>query len=424
MRFANKLSVSRSPLRKSAVMIGLVPVIMGALAFPVQAQDEEATGEWDFSGFAAMDLRVFPDSALHSGQRDQHLNPSLVLQPEVSYEWNDGDDRIDFIPFLRVDPQDSERRHADIRELKYLHIDDGWDLKVGVDKVFWGVTESRHLVDIINQTDAVEDVDGEDKLGQPMVNLGLQNEWGDVNFFVMPYFRERTFPGRKGRLRGSIPVDTDKAEYESDMEEFHPDLALRYATVLGDWDLGLAHFYGTSREPRLLARPDANGQITLIPRYDIINQSSVDVQATFDEWLWKLESIYRQGQGDDFFAVSGGVEYTFFGAIGDAGDLGLLAEYHYDGRDEDDAPATVFNDDIFVGARITLNDTADTDFLAGVVFDRLDHDKSFSIEANRRLDDHWTIEGELRLSDGISESSPIYDARRDDHLQVRLNYYF
>jgi len=54
---------------------------------------------------------------------------------------------------------------------------------------FWGVTEFQHLVDIINQTDLVENIDTEDKLGQPMINLALINDWGTVDLFIMPYFR-------------------------------------------------------------------------------------------------------------------------------------------------------------------------------------------------------------------------------------------
>lgn len=398
---------------------------LGALAFMAGALGGVGTSfaddYFEATGFVGLDLRVFPEDALHDGQRDQRLNPSLVLQPEVLYEWNDGYDRIDFIPFARLDAQDSERTHFDLREFKYLHIGDDWDIKLGVDKVFWGVTESRHLVDIINQTDTVEDVDGEDKLGQPMVNLGLQRDWGNVNFFVMPYFRERTFPGRKGRLRGAIPVDTDKAVYDTDLEEFHPDLALRYTKVLGDWDLGLAHFHGISREPRLVLNDDGS---KLIPHYDVIDQSSIDLQATYDAWLWKAEGIYRTGQGDGFAAVSAGVEYTFFGVIGEAGDLGLLAEYHYDGRDPDDAPATLFDDDLFFGARVTLNDVDDTDLLAGILIDRLSHARSFTVEADRRLTDNLSVEAELRISDGLTVDDPTYGSRRDDHLQVRLSYYF
>ena len=40
-----------------------------------------------------------------------------------------------------------------------------WSLSIGLGKVFWGVTEFNHLVDVINQTDLVEGIDGEAKLG-------------------------------------------------------------------------------------------------------------------------------------------------------------------------------------------------------------------------------------------------------------------
>ena len=78
------------------------------------------------------------------------------------------------------------------------------ELLVGINKVFWGVTESVHLVDIVNQTDLVEDLDQEDKLGQPMVNLALQHDWGLLNIYLLPYFRERTFPGIDWSLSHTI----------------------------------------------------------------------------------------------------------------------------------------------------------------------------------------------------------------------------
>ena len=65
----------------------------------------------------------------------------------------------------------------DIRELNYLLFGETWEVRLGVDKVFWGTTEFVHLVDIVNQTDLVEDVDGEDKLGQPTVNLSVPSDW-------------------------------------------------------------------------------------------------------------------------------------------------------------------------------------------------------------------------------------------------------
>jgi len=49
-------------------------------------------------------------------------------------------------------------------------------LLVGINSVFWRVVESNHLVDILNQTDLIEDIDGEEKLGQPMISLSTQQD--------------------------------------------------------------------------------------------------------------------------------------------------------------------------------------------------------------------------------------------------------
>ena len=132
--------------------------------------------------------------------------------------------------------------------MNYLWLADTWELRLGFGKVFWGTTEFVHLVDIINQTDRVEDISLEKKLGQPMVQLSIPRDWGIVDMFVMSYFRERTFPGRRGRLRSALVVDTDNPIYESANKEWQVDAALRYSHSIGDWDIGLYHFYGTGRD--------------------------------------------------------------------------------------------------------------------------------------------------------------------------------
>ena len=76
--------------------------------------------------------------------------------------------------------------------------DGEWELRVGVDRVFWGVAESQHLVDIINQVDFVEHPDGESKLGQPMVHLTWSGDWGALELFGLSGHRARTFPGPVG----------------------------------------------------------------------------------------------------------------------------------------------------------------------------------------------------------------------------------
>jgi len=123
----------------------------------------------EISGFAAVETRLFFQAPAFAAQHDNRLSPSLTLQPEFNWRWNDGDDEFILVPYARIEPDDGKRTHSDLREALWLHVGDDWELRAGLGKVFWGVAESRHLVDVINQTDLLTDPDQEDKLGQPMV---------------------------------------------------------------------------------------------------------------------------------------------------------------------------------------------------------------------------------------------------------------
>lgn len=398
-------------------MLWMLSVALLLLAAP----STEGAGE--LAGFVAVDVRSFPRTPAFPEQRDRPIVPSLLLQPEYRFTWNADKDRVTLIPFARLEYDDDRRRHFDVRELNWLHIGPTWDVLFGVGKVFWGVAESRHLVDIINQTDLVEDPDAEDKLGQPMLRLALIQDWGTITLFALPFFRERTFPGRKGRLRSELTVDTGRASYESSLEEWHPDFAVRWTHAVGDWDIGVAHFSGTSREPRLLPSLDDAGRPELIPRYELIHQTSLDVQLTTGSLLGKLEVITQDGHGARFVALVAGFEYTFFGMFGTAIDLGVLAEYLYDGRG-DNAPPTPFEDDVFFGMRLAFNDPQDTAVLAGAVIDRDTQAALINVEASRRFGERWTVELEARAFVNVPDADLFFGLRRDDYVQIRVAWFF
>ena len=213
----------------------------------------------EFTGEAAVEGRGFSHSPLYDGQR--HHDASVWMNFELYHEFDTGSS-LTFKPFLRLDSADNERTHGDIRELNYLHVGNNFEAKIGISKVFWGSCEFVHLVDVINQTDLVEALDGEDKLGQPMFQLTFIQDFGVVEGFLLPYFRERTYAGKKGRLRAPLVVDSDEVSYESGAEEYHLDFALRYSHTLGDLDFGLYYFQGTSRQP-LLSPVFKQGEIRL-----------------------------------------------------------------------------------------------------------------------------------------------------------------
>jgi len=383
----------------------------------------DSHGKFELSGFIQLETRIFSGSRSFDNQDQSTVSPSLVLEPEFVYEINNGDDRFTVTPFLRGDIHDDNRSHFDIREASWLHSADNWDLQVGLSKVFWGTTESRHLVDIINQTDAVEDPDGEDKLGQPMINGKLFGDFGTVSLFVLPGFRERTFADDNARLRGSLPIEGDSARYQSGAKDKHVDFAARWSDSIGDLDIGLSQFIGTGREPRMVKATSTSGSQVFQPYYDQIDQFGVDGQYTRDAWLWKLEAITRGGQGMRFFASVTGFEYTLFQISDTKADLGLLAEYLYDGRDSN-APATSANDDIFVATRLTLNDPADTTALLGAIIDRRNGETALSFEAERRIGDRWKAGVEARWFIHTRSNSFLNSIRNDDFITFNLSRFF
>lgn len=400
---------------------------LGSLVLACSWSGSAAAVDWRLSGHVGVESRVFPNEPGFAGQDDDRITGSLFAEPDLRLTFNDGADTLTFIPFGRYDSHDDNRTHADIREANWLHVGDGWDLVVGIDRVFWGVTESRHLVDIVNQTDGVEGIDGEAKLGQPMVNLNLLSDFGTLRLYALPGFRERTFPDDDARLRGPLPISND-ADFGSNAGHDEVAFAVRYTHSLGPVDIGLAQFHGTGREPRFLLETAADGNLFFRPFYERIDQTSLDLQLTLGNWLWKLEALTRSGQGDRINAAVGGFEYTIFDIFGSEASLGLLAEYLYDDRDLDDFAAigagVPYDDDIFLGTRLLLNDLAGTQLLAGAIVDREDGTTAVSLEASRRIGDLWRIELEARGFFNVDDEDVLRAIDDDDHIVIRLKRFF
>ena len=392
-------------MRRLAVGLGLLLISFNGFA--------------EFSGNVAIEAITFPEPAKFENQFDRNL--TMSFQPKWDGEWNDGDDLWSAELFMRADNKDSQREHADIRELLWLHLDGDNEWRVGVNTMFWGVTESQHLVDVINQIDGVEGIDGEDKLGQPMIHLKRYQDWGVLDFLVLPGFRERTFRGEEGRPRLPLVVDTDQAEYESSAGQQHIDYALRFSQTYNDLDLGVSWFSGTSREPLLLPG-DSDGEPVLIPFYEQMTQIGVDAQLLYLDWIWRLELIHREADSSDRDAFVVGFEYTFFGVFDSVSDIGAIVEFSHDNRPED--LRGVFDRDLFLGARFALNDAQSTQVLAGFLVDVDKYSRSFRIEASRRVGQSWKATLELQTFANIDPDDPLVAFEDDDYVLVDLAYFF
>ena len=386
------------------------------------------------SGRLALEGRWFPEEAAHPGQRDATLG--YTAQSTLHVEHEDGAS-FTLTPFYRYDSADAYRTHADLREaylLAFGELGEGeWEARLGFDRVFWGVTEFHHLVNIVNQADLVEHPNEEITLGQLMAHLTWTAEWGTLEFFVLPLHRERTLPGRGGRLRGGLPVDDRRVTHESAAEEWHIDLAARFSRSLGPLDLGLSLFDGTAREPSLrpsfrIAPDGMDGFVPvphrLVPHYAQIRQYGLDAQLTLEAWLLKLEAIRRDllGRKRDYWAFVAGFEYTFGGVFESNADISVLAEWSYDERER--RSPDQFQNELFVAGRLALNDVEGTQLVASLIADADYETYALGFEFKRNLSDSWDarVEGTVFLA--VDREDPIHDTRRDGYIGASLVYSF
>ena len=389
-----------------------IPLLVGfLLANTINAVlASEADSSLDLSARLSLDSFIFTDNG--------STQNTLSLEYEWYWQWNNTDDSLIVKPFFRVDSLDSKRNRADILELMWLHVGSDWELRLGIGKVFWGVSESRHLVDIINQSDSVGSFDGEEKFGQAMLQYSLIQDWGVLDVFILPYFTERTFPGSQAYLRGLIVVDAENSRYESGEKRRHIDSALRWSNSVGIWDMGVSLFHGTNREPLI---EQLGNQYS--PYYEIIDQLGVDVQSTLDSWLLKFEGIYRRSSLDTVKASTIGFEYTYVGFYGSVADIGVLMEYHWDSRKNNSASS--LQNDLFLGGRLALNDSNSSEILLGVTQD-LEEKNSYSLlfEANRRFGDSLKISMDSWIFHSNNPDESMFEFRQKNFLQFTIEYFY
>ena len=362
------------------------------------------------------EFRYFMNEGAYTGQ--EQFFPSYSITPELTLNWGESNNQLVFKGFFRHD-KDSRRTHVDAREFYIQKSKGKWDLSIGYQQIYWGVAESNHLVDIINQNDAVEDAFGNTKLGQPLIKYTLAtNKFGTFNLIYLPIHRKLLFPGEKGRFRFPFVLDEDFINYEKNSGTLKKDFAMRWNHYFGILDIGINHFYGNGREPFFNL-----GSLTPSAFYPIINQTGLDLQLTIDAVLLKFEGIYRSSNFQNFFANVSGLEYTFSNINGAGLDIGIVAEYSYD--DRGNLSVNSLQNDIFSGIRIDWNDMNGSNILFGVLSDLQYNTESISIDATRRIKENYriSIEG-LYFINIDSEELLLPFFSQDHYVKLEISQFF
>ena len=438
----NLRSIDKSTLTPAQFIVGVCSLAILSAFVLVSVDDASAESELfvEFTGRIGVEAESFrPRWTLPTSNKK---SASVILEPQLYIE-NDAGSSFNFSALYRHDGSNPKRRVADIREAYFLTFgefdESEWELRAGIDKVFWGVTESTNIVNIINQLDLQEDPFEKERLGQPLVQYTWVADAGIAEFFVLPYHRKRTVLDLDGSPVSPLPVDNSDPLYETKEKEQHIDFAARYSRNIGIVDFAITGFSGTNRKPSL--RP--NNPNTLLATsvqqyYERITQVGLEMQAILESSILKLEGIRRKGAlnsmfvEEDYSAFTIGGERTFNGVFDSDSDVSVYAEWLYDSRGE--RSTEELQDDLFLAMRWGLNDTQNTEFVLAYVKDRQDDaNATISAEFNRRLTDALSLEvkyfdvSKVRPFIDVSKLPqlvPLRTVRNDQVFKVRVNYNF
>ena len=398
----------------------LLATLLSAQASPLFAQSESPI---EFSGHGELQNRLFfqrGDFYLPDQAEQEYSYRSLSISPQWRAEL-DRNNAFTLRPFARHDLDDSSSTHADLREALWQHLDGVQEWRIGVDEVFWGVVESRHLVDVINQKDYLERIDGDAKLGQPLLNWNWRGRRSSVELFWLPLFREQAFADPGGRFRPPLPVAD--ADYLNGANQHDGSAAIRWQYSGSGTDLALSYFDGIDREPLYIIANDPLRGLYIEPTYQSFAQWGLEAQQANGNWLFKSEAIYRDTDNSldrNSWAGVAGLEYTFSDMLG--GDLGLMFEYLRDSRERQ--PADTFQDDLFVGLRYNAYSLASTQILAGFYQDRRHSGHIFKLKADTRVAERFKLAAELWFFDDLQQDELASFFHRDDYFEMSLQYFW
>jgi hypothetical protein len=281
-----------------------------AFAGMIITQSAVAVADWDVNTKLIAEFRSYPNSnvgTIDSGQ-------SLELNIDAYQDFGMARGVLELV--ARIDDQDSGRRIIEARQAYISSEIAGFEFYVGNRQEFWGKAESTNVVDVVNQLDRAADQGSAGKLGAPSVSIERYTDYGDLQFWYMPSFRELTFNDADAHPSGGLPVKA--ARYQRSEGKNADDFAFRFATVIDDWDLAGSLFYGTSRNP-ILSVVDMG--TALEPYYPEQRSVGFEAQYTGDTTLLKWERLQGKQDGKDFSASVAGLEYTLYGVMDQVWDL-------------------------------------------------------------------------------------------------------
>ena len=379
--------------------------------------------DWEVNSETGIEIKEFHKKEAYSNQQNTY---SSFIKSEIFFDFKND---IVFLmePYFRYDHHDKNRSLFDFKENNLTYYYNDIQVKAGISEIFWGITESKNLVDIINVKD-VTDGDQKAKLGQSLLAFSNYSEkFGSIDFYYLPFFKNSSQIGETGRLRLSKPIENYNIVYAGGAGPKVPSWALKWENSFGILDFSLQGFRGNSRESSTIAKLE-DSQLKYFQGYERISQIGSYIQVISGPIIYKLEAIKRNGQKnainirENFFSYTLGLEYLINNLFENKWDITSFIEYHNDNRNNDSTD--IFQNDLFLATKLNFNNIKGTEFFTSITLDIDGGGNTSSLELSSRVTDNTRVTGSYNSYWSVNDKDILYSFRRDNYFRIKVIKYF
>jgi len=318
-------------------------------------------------------------------------------------------------------------------------------IMIGRNIRFWGALEARNIVDGFNPTDFRSGLFENDKMGVWNAAWTHYTETGSFSLIVKTDEQDQPM-GKPPYVYYFFPsyVTYDSA-LKTEESRYRPSVYLRYSGSTEteyplDYAVIVQHGYDSQRyflpgDPVITTTGLLSYTYTvpLTEHAYLVNKVMTYDTLVAGNALFKLEALYtdviKDAHVSDYYHVAGGVEYTLPQVYNDT-DLGLLAEYYRYGTTEkgkltDLELFEVFQNDLFLGLRVSLNDVNSASLVGGAILDMEYNEQSYYAEYETRLFERFKLNLDYRYIEPSKHTVTAFSMLgRFQSITAKLGFYF
>ena len=329
------------------------------------------------------------------------------------------------------DTQEGERDYLRANEAYLQHdfIEQEVRITAGREVIFWGALEVYNPVDVINLQVISRDPFEVFKLGSYLISVSKYFESSELELLATLYEQDQEFPGRESPYFIFPSFLTYDKNLITEDSRTRPTVYLKYSGSTDtlyplDFAFTVSNGYDSQRFITLVGDGILRQNAYIASKFQTFD--TLVINAT----LLKLEASYTDVKNvpfiSDYYQVGAGIEHTLQ-QLYRSWDLGLISEYYlYKITDKDKFDDLrlfqSFQNDLFLGFRLTFNDAASSEIVGGGIFD-LEYDGEYSLfaEFNTRVFDRFTLSADIRKIVPNTEAIPTLYQLIGDHLRITLN---